>query len=453
MFTGIKLAKTMSTHTANRLRLLIKNRFLQQVLILMTGTGLAQVLTVAIAPVLSRLYDPSSFGVFSLYSSLVSIFSVLACGRYEAAIVLPKREEEAGRLLLLSLLIPVGMASVLFCLLLLVGSEIMAVALPRELVSWFWFLPIHLIAIGFFQALNYWTTRTERYKRLSQAQISRSVTAGTTQVSIGAMYPGPLGLMGGQFLGQLVASSILTWQIWREQRNFWRQCWSWPDIRQIVRAYIRFPLYSAPQALLNALSQNVPAFFLTHAYGAAIVGWYALAHRLIDMPLTFLGQSLTQVYYQRASKAIHERQSLYHLLQKATWMLGLIGILPAIVILMFGSQLFSLFLGHAWGEAGHIAQWLVTWLFMGFLNSPAFVTAQVLGWQRALFVYELTLFVVRTACLFWAVSHLAPLESIALYSMIGCFFNAMLILIVLFFTKRHKTAVTVIDEGIKESES
>lgn len=418
----------------------------------MTGTGLAQILTVAIAPILSRLYEPSSFGVFSIYSSLVSILAVVACGRYETAIVLPKREEEAGRLVLLSLFIPVCLAVVLFLFLLLGGRESIAAVLPRELGNWLWLLPIHVLAMGFFQALSYWTTRTEQFKQMSKVQVSRSITAGAAQVSIGAIHAGPFGLLGGQLLGQLLASAILALHIWRGQRQFWRECWSWLDIRQVGRLYRRFPQFSAPQTLLNAVSQNVPAFLLTQAYGATIVGWYALAHRLIEMPLSFLGQSLTQVYYQRASKALHERQDVYQLLLKTTGTLALIGILPAVVILLFGTQLFSLLLGNAWVEAGRMAQWLVIWLFVGFLNSPAFVTAQILGWQRALFGYELGLFLARTSGLFWAVYHLEPLQSIALYCLIGCLFNAMLILFVLIVAKRQMVRSAEVEERIKESQ-
>ena len=53
------------------------------------------------------MYSPDEFGVFALFVSLASLLGVLATGRYELAIVLPDKDEEAINVVGLSLTITV----------------------------------------------------------------------------------------------------------------------------------------------------------------------------------------------------------------------------------------------------------------------------------------------------------------------------------------------------------
>ncbi len=72
-----------------------KSEFSRNVLTLMTGTTIAQAIPIAISPILTRIYTPEDFGVFALYMSVASLLSTLATGRYELAIMLPKKDEDA----------------------------------------------------------------------------------------------------------------------------------------------------------------------------------------------------------------------------------------------------------------------------------------------------------------------------------------------------------------------
>src|SRR5690554_2501445 len=78
--------------------------FATDVLKLVTGTTLAQIIVVLTSPLLTRLYGPEAFGFYALFASITGILGVIACMRYELAIMLPKTDEEAANLLGLSLL-------------------------------------------------------------------------------------------------------------------------------------------------------------------------------------------------------------------------------------------------------------------------------------------------------------------------------------------------------------
>ena len=72
-----------------------KSEFSQNVLTLMTGTTLAQAIPIIISPILTRIYTPEDFGLLALFLSITNIIGSVANGRYELAIMLPKKNDNA----------------------------------------------------------------------------------------------------------------------------------------------------------------------------------------------------------------------------------------------------------------------------------------------------------------------------------------------------------------------
>src|SRR5262245_3026619 len=76
-----------------------RGSFGADVLRLVTGTVLAQGITLLFSPLMTRLYAPEAFGVWAVFSSITTIIGVVACLRYEVTIMLPEDEEEGASLL------------------------------------------------------------------------------------------------------------------------------------------------------------------------------------------------------------------------------------------------------------------------------------------------------------------------------------------------------------------
>ena len=66
--------------------------FATDTLKLVTGTTLAQIISVLASPLVTRLYGPEAYGLLALFNLITSIIGVIACMRYELAIMLPKIE-------------------------------------------------------------------------------------------------------------------------------------------------------------------------------------------------------------------------------------------------------------------------------------------------------------------------------------------------------------------------
>ena len=88
--TGMKASPARA-----KTRLVGDGRLLRNVMTMLSGTTLAQVITVAAMVPLARLYSPTDFGFFTIAQSLVTVGTAFAALRYDVAIVLPEREADA----------------------------------------------------------------------------------------------------------------------------------------------------------------------------------------------------------------------------------------------------------------------------------------------------------------------------------------------------------------------
>jgi lipopolysaccharide exporter len=79
--------------------------FLINVIKLMGGSVIAQILGIIAAPIITRIYGPASYGISTLFASITSIIGVVACLRYEMSIMLPEKDEDAASMLVTSFLL------------------------------------------------------------------------------------------------------------------------------------------------------------------------------------------------------------------------------------------------------------------------------------------------------------------------------------------------------------
>ena len=88
--------------------------FLKSISMLIGGTVFAHAITILALPFITRLYSPEDFSRLAVYTSLLGIFSVVACLRYEIAIPLPNNDDEAEQLLIISIINSFVFSVVLF---------------------------------------------------------------------------------------------------------------------------------------------------------------------------------------------------------------------------------------------------------------------------------------------------------------------------------------------------
>jgi len=373
------------------IRRFTKSRFVKNVAILSSGQTIAQVLTIAASPILTRLFEPEVFGSFGLLLAISSPLVVISGMRYELAIVPAKDDSTAANLLILSLGIVLLMSGISAAIAGFAGSFIASFVKEPAFESLLWWLPLLTLIGGTNGALRYWSIRTSRYARLATTRAVQSLATIVAQISAGLAGMGSAGLIGGRALGSVTCASILAALTWNRDRSVIVSSMKNLRIFQVAKEYSEFPKYNASQNLIGSFSTSLVPYTLAPFFGVEIVGFYYLAHRMINAPGALFATSLRRVYYQKASELHNRGKSLLRLLTLMFGGLFCIGIVPLTVILFFGPDLFSFVFGSEWHRSGIFAQWLAIWWFLAFIAAPAVETLTILKLQKFLLYFQIAL--------------------------------------------------------------
>lgn len=413
-----------------------EGNFIKNVSILLSGTVLAQLLTIAMAPLLSRLYTPGEFGYFAIYTSIIAALATIVTFRYELAIVIPKRDVDAVNLVMLCLVLTTVVSLITFVLIVLFGeffSEILRI--PQKLM---WWIPPSLLMVGYYTSFRYWSIRNKEFKRLSYSSVYRSLGVNGVQLPAGIAKFGAQGLIGGQFIGFTIVSLILGVQVWKNDKKRFMEHKSIKKMRSLVSEYNNFPKYSAPQGFINSFSQSMPTFFLAFYFGPQVAGLYAISLKFIQIPINLIGESFRQVFFQKASEMEQKGVALFNTLFKYTALLIVISVIPVLVVIFWGPSLYSFALGSSWYKAGEYAQWLIITIFFSLVTSPSVVIINILHLQRFYLVFETIVMICRVVGIILGGMFLSALQTIAIYSLISTVLNIILLLLILFIVKKRE---------------
>lgn len=191
--------------------------------------------------------------------------------------------------------------------------------------------------------------------------------------------------------------------------------------------YKRFPLFSSWSGILNTLSVQVPTLMLSFFFGSAITGLYALSHRVVGLPAQLVGQAIAQVFFPTAVEA--NRQGFVAITTEAIFKrLVLIGASTFLLFGLVAPELFAIFFGEEWREAGIYAQWLTPWMFLVFVSSPLSMLPSVMEKQGQESCFHAVLLSSRVGALCIGGFLNSERVAIALYAGVSalCWFGFML---------------------------
>ena len=373
------------------------NSFKKNVLKLMSGTIFAQIITIAISPILTRLYTPAEFGIFAVFFSIVTTLGVIVNGRYELAIVLPKRDRDAIHLVRLAFRINVFVCSLMLALILFFNSEISSI-LSVDISLWLYFVPISVFMIGSFSILNYYGLRNESYSDIAKSNMIKSIVQALIQVFLGAITKGAGGLVLGEIISRF-SGNVRLYKIYKYRKK--KVTISKRRERYYANKYKKFPIHSMFASFVDSLSIQLPIFMIAKIYGASIVGFFILAQRIVALPASVISSSFSQVYFKLLTDAKNSNQQCFPILLKSFRKLLLISLPITALLFIFIPHAIEFVFGHKWIIAGDIARYLSLIFFITFIVSPLSISLIVSGdnkllalWQYGYLIFGIVFFLI-----------------------------------------------------------
>jgi len=372
---------------------MLKSSFVKRVGVLVGGTAIAQLVAISALPILTRLYTPESFSALAVYSSVLAMLSVVACLRFEIAIPLPHSDRTAASLCVLSMF-SVIITSLIVGLFVIVIPEVFNFVTGNKISQHLWLIPLGVLAVGMYNALQYWCTRKKKFGLISKTRITQSISGTSVKVGVGYFLNGmPAGLLIGQLIAGGMGSFSLgihllkhDWQLFKSLKlNY---------LKAAFKRFDKFPKYSTLEAFANAGSIQIPIILIAYYAVGAEAGYLMIAMQLLSAPMGLIGAAVAQVYLSEGAEQFNKNE-LKQFTYKTILNLAKVAFLPLLLIALASPIFIPYVLGEQWQRTGVLITWMAPWFFMQFITSPVSMSLHITGKQKIAFVLQLTGLVLR----------------------------------------------------------
>ncbi|MCC4722349.1 oligosaccharide flippase family protein [Salinicoccus sp. RF5] len=371
----------------NKLIRLSEKSFIRNIIIVASGTALAQIVTIALSPIITRLYGPEAFGLLGIFTAVVGILSPIAALSYPVAIVLPKSNNDANKLVRLSLYLTITVAIIALIILLFFNNTIASLFNIEKISTFLYLIPLVIIFSGILQVIQQWLIRTKQFRVSAKTEIYNSLLVNLSKIGVGLFLPIAASLILLQTLG-IALRGILMHYLSDRSMTFKGNSNDRSELLKIASYYKDFPIYRSPQIFINTFSQKLPILLLTIFFGPVTSGFYLLGTQTMGAPVQLIGKSVQNVFYSRISEVANNGGEIIKVLIKTMAGLGFIGVVPFGFIVIFGPEIFSFIFGEEWRRAGYYVQWIAVLSFFTLITRPIISTIPIVNIQKEFLIFE-----------------------------------------------------------------
>ena len=239
---------------------LSKRPFLRNVVIMATGTIAAQIITIILSPIITRLYGPEAFGLLGVFTAVIGIISPIAALTYPTAIVLPKSNNEAKGLVHLSIFISIIIGVIITVLLVFFNQQIVTLFNIEDIAPFLYLIPIVVLISGLVQVVEQWLIRIKQFKITARVTIIQSIIVNGGKVGIGLFNPVAIVLIVMTVFSQLMKSLLMVFFVRRSNyidKEVEEKKGLPISLSKLAKKYREFPVYRAPQIFINAITQSL----------------------------------------------------------------------------------------------------------------------------------------------------------------------------------------------------
>lgn len=372
------------------IHLLPKSKFIQNFIVVLSGTMCSQLLFLIATPLLTHLYSPKNFGFFSVFNSLLTIFTAITSMRYEVAIPVADDEREVINLTCLCLILVLLITIVTTGLIFFVGDDVFKL-LKIENHTNFWFFPVGILCAGIFQVFSFLAIRKKMFPAIALTRINQTIISLAVRLTGYSL--GSVTLVCSQLISLGVGSSLLAKHTIIDF-NF--KTITTKNMLAVLKKYKKFPLFSTWSGLFNAISTSLAPVLFTIFFSPATAGLFSVAKRILITPIELISGSVSNVFFSDSV----ENKAQGSLAKKAYSLhehLALLGIPVFLLVIIIGPELFKWALGQQWYTSGEIARWLSLWLYLSFSSAHFGAIPIILEKQKFSFIYDFLMLIIRAS--------------------------------------------------------
>lgn len=356
---------------------------------LVSANILMSLIPLVCTPIISRIYEPSSFADWGVFSSLFTMTYVVLHLCYEHVIVRCNKDE-VGNVTILNIFVSICIILLMLIAFLLGGYLNLKffVEFPQKT-----FFFTYLVITAFLVIAQQIANREGRYTLMSIGSITIGLSQATLRILFGVVIIFSNGLIAGTVFAQLVALFVFIILLYNYFNRYFFSNISLKGIAEVAQKYKKFPLFDAPATLMAFAASNTPIIILSLYFNKPEIGCYSMIVHLLLMPISFIGSSMGKVYYQHISQACNDDvKKISAVSLKVIKTTTLISVLPTLFLVLGGDKLTALFLGSQWSIADKMILCLAIWSIPTIITEPLRFIYRYKSKQNILFKFNIFYF-------------------------------------------------------------
>ena len=344
-----------------------KSEFAKNTFTLTMGTSIAQFFPLLFYPILGRVFSPEDFGLLATLTSITSILTVLATGKYDQGILITDSKKEAANLVGLTLLLSFVVLTVSFFLLLLFSNQVASWFNEPQLKKWIWVPSLSAFVITIFNSFNEWCVRHKYFITLSWNKITNAAAHTLGKLLFGLVKIAGNGLIVGDLIGRTFSAVTCIYRAWTKDKDVFLQV-SPKEFKTLSKKYIDLPKFILPDQLINKIGGALPVLFIGVYFNSTEVGYYSMTMQVLSLPIGVIGNAVRDVFRQRANEDYLKSGSCISIYKRLLIRLIFISVMGSIAIIAFLPWIFTLVLGEQWRMAGLYSQILLPMIMLSFIS-------------------------------------------------------------------------------------
>jgi O-antigen/teichoic acid export membrane protein len=365
----------------------IKSDFLNNLLVLFSGTFIGQLIPFIALPILQRyFYSPADFGFLALFISLFELFSKASTLKLEYGIPLQKTDKGAINLLngavFIVLIISVILGVAVFFFEGLISEHYQL----NEYAIYLYLLPLYVFITSLNDIGVYWFNRTKKFLIMSSAKVVQAGSAESSKISLGWLDFSFLGLLLGRIIGFFISLIFFITKFVKHDIAKVKLINKKETIKAI-RNNKSFIFFSTPSVFIGSLINLVYLSLFQYYFSEDLVGKIGVSMTYLAAGFGVISVSFSQVYYAKISE-ISDKNELLKTYKRFLSRLLLFTMLPIGIVYLIPSSMVVYLLGDAWSELIEIARIMVLWLSIWFVSSSLSFIFIRLGRQKEMVFFD-----------------------------------------------------------------
>lgn len=350
----------------------------------------ASVLSIIITPILTRIYSPGDYGLFSVFSIIITNYLALSSLGYSEAMMIVKSKREFFQLFWLSICLVVITTVLFYFAINTFLTELIDIDI--EQITSLWPVVIFcMITWGFLVIFQKISIHLNNFRVSSQIGLSHVVSNKALAVLFGS-FKISIGLIYAEFLSKGI-SLILHVVVYSKFLKLSLSQFSFPKLWKMLVLYRNYPIYVLSSKYLKTIGGQLPLVVIPYFFDLETLGHFALVVGLVNIPIRLFGYSMSTVFLRKIRDL--ETVETFSISQRIFRTVSIL-LIPIFFLALSAKYWFPFLLGEKWVIAAELAPFMIMVVVHLILESIYDGVFQLKRKEKRLFVLD-TIFVITLA--------------------------------------------------------